>query len=76
ASGFPTTECSATFPEPVIRQRVSTASNNNINSIRSELIRPDDHWLGLFEQAIELVAEIVLEADAKKNRQSTSTFAV
>ena len=61
----------------VIRQRVSTASNNNIiNSIRSGLIRPDAHWLGLFEQAIELVAEIVLEAGAKKNRQSTSTFAV
>ncbi|MCA9140590.1 MAG: hypothetical protein KDB00_27650, partial [Planctomycetales bacterium] len=42
----------------VIRQRVSTASTNNIiNSIRSGLIRPDDHWLGLFEQAIELVTE-------------------
>ena len=61
----------------MIRQRVSTASNNIIiNSIRSGLIRPDAHWLGLFEQAIELVAEVELETGAKKNRQSTSMYAV
>ena len=43
----------------VIRQRVTMAScrNNIINGIRLGFIRPDDHWLSLFEQAIELAAE-------------------
>ena len=43
----------------VIRQRVSMAScpNNIIKGIRLGFIRPDDHWLSLFEQAIELAAE-------------------
>ena len=42
----------------VIRQRVASACRNSIiQSIRSGLIRPDEHWLSLFEQAIEWVAE-------------------
>ena len=42
----------------VIRQHVASACRNSIiQSIRSGLIRPDEHWLSLFVQAIEWVAE-------------------
>ncbi|WP_197454759.1 hypothetical protein Pla52nx_001786 [Stieleria varia] len=44
----------------VIGQRISMPSKNAfINGMRSGLIQPDDHWLSLIEQAIELVSEEV-----------------